>query len=144
MEVTQMSVPYTVWIGECQTWGCGVAFRFDNMIPYRVERLIFLNALVRPLHRGVIAIGDPADIETVKRLVEKAEKIESFIGHEATAKLLSQKLGINIPVNRGMYVPKHNDYVVIVALKRRLEKPEDVKDIRDEDIEFRIALYWLE
>jgi hypothetical protein len=35
-----------------------------------------------------------------------------------------------------MYTPRDGDLAVVVRLKKRLEKPEDVKNITENDIEF--------
>jgi hypothetical protein len=81
-------------------------------------------------------------VEEAKEIVKKAEKVESYIGHEATAKLLSQLFGREIPVSRAMYTPKNCDMAITVRLKKRLEKPEDVKNVTVNDVEFLLVRYY--
>jgi uncharacterized protein (UPF0248 family) len=40
-----------------------------------------------------------------------------------------------------MYDPKPDDTAVVIRLKKRLEKPEDVKNITINDIEFILVEY---
>jgi hypothetical protein len=73
--------------------------------------------------------------------IKLAECIESYIGHEATAKLLEKLTSRPIAVNRAIYSPEDDDYAIIVRLKKRLEKPEDVKNVTESDIEFIEVMY---
>jgi hypothetical protein len=82
----------------------------------------------------------PVTLGEVRELVKGGE-IVSFIGHEATARLLSQLLSINVPMNRSMYDPMPGDTAVVVRLKRRLEKPEAIKDVKESDVEFILVEY---
>jgi hypothetical protein len=107
-----------------------------------IERIILLNALVPVSDKPAIVASIPTTIENIKELVRRAQKIESYIGHEATAKLLTQLFGVEIPVSRAMYVPQNWDLAVVVRLKKRLEKPEDVKTVKPEDIEFLLVKYY--
>jgi hypothetical protein len=136
------SVPAVVEVGECQSTGCGYSFIFGYP-PATIERLVLLNAIVPPTGRGAIIVSEPVSVDEVKELVAIARHVDSFIGHEATAKLLSELLTINVPVNRGMYVPRNGDYAVVVRLKKRLEKPEDIRTVTPSDVEFRVAYYML-
>jgi hypothetical protein len=107
-----------------------------------IEKLVLLNALVPVSDKPAIVISLPVTVEEAKEIVKKAEKVESYIGHEATAKLLSQLFGREIPVSRAMYQPRNEDLALIVRLRKRLEKPEDVKNIRPEDLEFLLIRYY--
>ena len=106
-----------------------------------VKRVVLLNALVPVSDKPAITISVPINIEEAKELVKKSE-IESYIGHEATAKLLSTLLEREIQVNRGTYTPKNYDIAIIVRLKKRLEKPEDVKTVTLNDVEFLLVRYY--
>jgi hypothetical protein len=79
-------------------------------------------------------------LEDVKALI-KDKEIVSFIGHEATAKLLTQLLSVEVPTSRAMYDPRPGDFAIVVRLKKRLEKPEDVKSVTVDDIEFILVEY---
>jgi methyl coenzyme M reductase subunit C len=107
-----------------------------------VEKIVLLNALVSVSDKPAIIISMPTTVENIKELVRRAKVVESYIGHESTAKLLTMLLGREIPVNRGMYTPENKDLAVVVRLKKRLEKVEDVKNVKPEDIEFLLVKYY--
>jgi len=50
--------------------------------------------------------------EIVRRAI-KAENVLSIVGHDVTAKLFSQELGIPIPCNRITYTVKPGDAILI-------------------------------
>jgi len=105
------------------------------------SKIIFLNALVTSSKIPLVLRTKPVSIEEVKSVIRDRE-IVSFIGHEATAALLTQLLSVNVPFNRSAYDPKPGDVAVIVRLKKRLEKPEDVKNVTVNDIEFILVEYY--
>ena len=105
------------------------------------RKIVFLNALITSSKIPMTLKTKPVTLDEVRKIVGDKE-IQSFIGHEATANLLSSLLNINVPMNRSMYDPKPNDVAVIVRLKKRLEKPEDVKNITENDIEFILVEYY--
>jgi hypothetical protein len=107
-----------------------------------IEKVILLNALVPVSDKPAIVASVPTTVENAKELVRRAKVIESYIGHEATAKLLTQLFGVEIPVSRAMYTPRNKDLAVVVRLKKRLEKPEDVKNVKPEDIELLLVKYY--
>lgn len=133
-------VPRAIPVGECITTGCGTSYRLYRFSNFSFTRLVLLNALVPPSDGGVIAITPPLSIEEVKLILENAKEIESYIGHESTAKLLSRLANKEIQVNRGMWSPVPDTYVLVVRLRRRLPRSGDV-EVRPEDLEFRLALY---
>jgi len=105
------------------------------------EKIILLNALVTSSKIPLILKTKPLNnLDEVKKLVKDRE-IVSFIGHEATAQLLTTLLNKPVPTNRSMYDPRPNEVAVVVRLKKRLEKPEDVKNVKPEDIEFILIEY---
>ena len=107
-----------------------------------IEKVVLLNALVPVSDKPAITISVPVTVEEAKTLIIKAKKIESYIGHEATAKLLSQIFEREVQVNRGMYVPQNWDSAIVVRLKKRLEKPEDVRNVTEKDIELLLVRYY--
>jgi len=140
--MTRKIIPIGYPVGDCQTVGCGFAYSLEplrNTIEFK--KLVLLNALVPHPEGAVMAVSPTLTIEEVREIVKRAKKIESYIGHESTAKLLTELLGVEIPYNRAMYKPNYDDYALVVRLKKRLQKPEDIKDIKPEDIEFRLVLY---
>jgi len=104
------------------------------------QKIVFLNALVTSSRLPLTLRTRPISIDEARTLVGGKE-ITSFIGHEATAKLLSSILAVDIPVNRGMYDPRPGDVAVVVRLKKRLEKPEDVQNVSESDVEFILVEY---
>jgi hypothetical protein len=122
----------------------------DNVCPCHIfivkrqgvaNKVVLLNALV-PADEPAIMVTVPVTTKEVVKLVSEAQKIESYIGHEATAKLLSQLFGKEIPMNRAMYKPNNNDLAIVVRLRKRLEKPEDMKNVKLEDLEFLLVRYY--
>jgi hypothetical protein len=105
-----------------------------------VSKITLLNALVTSSKTPLTLKTRPISLDEARNVIEGKE-IVSFIGHEATASLLGQLLAVTIPVNRGMYDPKPGDVAVVVRLKKRLEKPEDVKNVKPEDVEFILVEY---
>jgi hypothetical protein len=99
-------------------------------------KLILLNAVV-PCE-GFIFI-QKLDTSTAVELLQRVNDVKSFIGHEATARLLASLTGREIMYNRSMYAPKHGDVAIVVRLKTRISA--DVKDVRVEDLEFLVAWY---
>jgi len=127
--------------------GCGCSCNiFISKYPLKeesiVEKIVLLNALVPVSDKPAITISVPVTVEEAKTLIIKAKKIESYIGHEATAKLLSQIFEREVQVNRGMYVPQNWDSAIVVRLKKRLEKPEDVRNVTEKDIELLLVRYY--
>jgi len=105
-----------------------------------MERIIFLNALITSSKMAMTLKTRPVSLNEVKEIIKEKE-IESYIGHEATTNLLSSLLNRTVPTNRSMYDPKPNDIAVIVRLRKRLEKPEDIKNVSENDIEFILVEY---
>jgi len=105
-------------------------------------KVVLLNAVVTRSDKPAIVVSRPASLQEVRELVSNTSGVESYIGHEATARLLSELLGVEVPVSRAMYVPRRGDLAVVARLRRRLERPEDVKNVRPEDVEFLIVNYY--
>ena len=92
------------------------------------------------------------DLEDVRKFIVYAVKhgleIKSIIGHESTAKILSELLNYNVAVNREMYKMQKNDLLVVFQLKERLpegkvlSKEELEKLVRENKVEFWLA--WIE
>ena len=102
-----------------------------------VTKVVLLNAAL--MFPDTIAFARRASFEELKEVVEIARRhgipIESYIGHPATAELLSKLLGVEVPVNRAMYQPNAADLVYVVRLKKRLATPQEVVELTPEDLE---------
>jgi hypothetical protein len=71
-------------------------------------------------------------LEVVKKMIQSADEIESAIGHESTAQILTELTGINIPVNRVKYEQSCNEIAIIFQLRSR---PNEGKILTREEIE---------
>jgi hypothetical protein len=76
---------------------------------------------------------------TAKELLEGKEFV-SAIGHEATAKVLSDLLGINIPYNRITVKMKPYDSAIHFVLKTRLPEGKVLTEEELKELEFTLAL----
>lgn len=70
-------------------------------------------------------------LEEVKELIEYVE-IQSAIGHRATAEILTELLGTNVPMNRIQYEQQTGEIAIVFKLKSRI--PEG-KILTREEIE---------
>jgi hypothetical protein len=147
MGVNMLKQPYKIYLDSGCPSGDGYScliFIVKQLLEEKdtVEKVVLLNALVPVSDKPAIIISVPTTVENTKELARRAKVVESYIGHESTAKLLTMLLGREIPVNRGMYTPENKDLAVVVRLKKRLEKPEDIKNVKPEDIEFLLVKYY--
>jgi len=77
--------------------------------------------------------------QIAKELLEEKEFV-SAIGHEATAKVLSDLLGINIPYNRIAVKLKAGDSAIHFVLKTRLPEGKVLTEEELKGLEFTLAL----
>ena len=105
-----------------------------------METVVLLNALITSSRMPMTLKTQPVGLGDVRKIVEK-KVVASYIGHEATAALLTQLLSVSVPTNRAMYDPMPGDKAIVVRMRKRLEKPEDLKEIREGDIEFLFVEY---
>jgi len=61
-----------------------------------------------------------ASAEDVKNILNQG--FVSAIGHEATAKIITTQLGVNVPVNRVSISLKRGDTLLVYQLLKRLEE----------------------
>jgi hypothetical protein len=59
-------------------------------------------------------------VDDVKKILENNKSIKSIIGHESTATLLSQLLGIKVEFNREAIMLKPGDSLIVFQLLTRL------------------------
>ena len=74
----------------------------------------------------------PITLEQARELVENAYSLDSAIGHESTAQIMSELLGIDVPVNRQMFEQKSGQKALVFKLNGR---PPEGKILSREDIE---------
>jgi hypothetical protein len=106
---------------------------------YFMSEIAVLNALVPA--PGII-VYVPLELLEAKSILAKKTNIISYIGHPSTAKILSELAGREVPVNRAEYVPKDEDIVLVVRLKKRLPQPSEA-EVKPEDLEFALVHYAL-
>lgn len=70
-------------------------------------------------------------LEEAKKLVETNE-LDSAVGHMSTAQVMSTLLGVDIPVNRQMFVQEAGQKALVFKLNGR---PEEGKILSAEEIE---------
>ena len=117
------------------------------------RRIVLANAFsVNMLENDCSVRFKKVDLEDVRKFIVYAVKhnleIKSVIGHESTAKILSELLNYNVVVNREAYKMQKNDLLIVFQLKTRLEegkvlsKEELEKLLQEGKIEFWLA--WIE
>lgn len=73
------------------------------------------------------------DLDTAKNFIsEYGTQLDSAIGHESTAVVMSTLLGVEIPVNRQMFCQKVGQQALVFKLNGR---PEEGKILTVADIE---------
>jgi hypothetical protein len=139
-EVVGVIPELTTWLWGGPPSECMEAIELLPLSKVKLKKVIILNAFVIP-RKPMVIVTLPTNIENVRAIVQRAENIESYVGHEATARLLTELLGREVPVNRSEYEPRVGDIAVIARLKRRLQAPADIKDLKLEDLEFHVVNY---
>jgi hypothetical protein len=81
----------------------------------------------------------PISIEEAKELLQNNE-FTSAIGHESTAKLLSELLNINIPANRIQVKMSSGDVAIVFQVLTRLPEGKVLTDEELKNIPFRLGL----
>jgi len=105
--------------------------------------LYIFNSLITPIdfdsYPLVFVVYEKISIEKARKLLKK-EQFVSAIGHEATAKLLSQLLGINIPVNRITVFMKPKDMGIHFFLKQRLPEGAVLNEQQLKQLQYWLVL----
>lgn len=74
-------------------------------------------------------------LENVKREIELGKnRVLSVIGHQSTADILSELIGITVEVNRINYCQEDNDLAVVFKLRGRPEEGKLLTKAEIEDI----------
>jgi len=94
--------------------------------------LYILNTATLPLKEGeeYLITARQISIDEVKEILEK-EYFTSAVGHKATAELLTNVLGIEIPYNRIQIELQPGDKVLAFLLKKRLEEGQVIKTVEE-------------
>ncbi len=67
-------------------------------------------------------INDKGAKKLVKRCIKRGIEILSIVGHESTAKVLSEILGVEIKANRIVYKMKEGDVILATVISFRPEE----------------------
>lgn len=117
-----------------------------DTLPWLYDRLILLNSAIA--FPGYITYHHPISLDVAKEIVKEfassGKIIESYIGHQSTASLLSRLLGIEVKVNRDMAEVDLDTIALVFRLRKRLPKPEEVSDISEDDIEVGLLTFGVE
>lgn len=66
--------------------------------------------------------------------------LQSYIGHAATARILSKVLGVDVVVNRATYQQEVGDSAIVFKLRRRIDMPRELTVEEVEEIGFDLGL----
>jgi len=110
--------------------------QYETQFIPRFGRLVISNAFSpNMLEKSELVAILKLDIDSAKQLVSEAYRsgktIVSIVGHQSTANLLSQMLGVEVPVNRVDYKLSEYDLLLVFTIPVRL--PEG-KVLTDEEI----------
>lgn len=113
------------------------------------ERLPLLSAaLVFPGYLAyAVEISAEEAAGIIKAAVRKGKRVESYVGHPATARIVSELAGVEIPARRAEYTPAEGrgvfsgELALVVRLRRRPAKPGDYQVTLD-DLQF-LAVYYV-
>ena len=94
--------------------------------------LYILNSATLPLKSGkeYTIKAKELTIEEAKEILQ-AEPFISAVGHEATAKALTNVFGVEIPLNRIQIFLDKGDKLLSIILKKRLEEGKVLKTIEE-------------
>lgn len=86
---------------------------------------------------GVFAYA-PISRENAKLMIE-ANGFESYIGHQATADILSTLFGIDVSVNRAEYVQQGGLIALVFKLNTRMTEPRELTVDEIEEIGYTLG-----
>jgi hypothetical protein len=85
-----------------------------------MKRLILLNAPILTVY-GKFEF-EPISVDEARKVVRQAERVESAIGHAATAEVISGSLDFSVVVNRIELLQAIEDLALVFRLKKRLSE----------------------
>ena len=77
---------------------------------------------------SIVRVTPEVAREVIDRAVENGFEVVSIVGHESTAKLISQMLGHEVGVNRVNYVMMPEDVIIAVVVGTRLPEGKVLND----------------
>ena len=104
-------------------------------------RVVFLNALPLNAIPKDIQYFDIAckrtTIEAIADIVRHSLKIENYIRHESTVRLLSKLLNIDLKPSSGLYEYKNSDVLAIITLKKP-QRGQEI-EVKEEDLDYYLC-----
>lgn len=97
-----------------------------------MRRIVFFNCSIMT-DTGVF-VKEKTFLRKVKKIMEKTKNIESAIGHESTAEILTELTGRKIPVRRVKYVQQTFPEEMAIVFQLR-SRPDEGKILTREEIE---------
>jgi hypothetical protein len=105
--------------------------------------LYVLNSIIVPVDfqnkQGYVVSLWKIDLETARKIVKEMPFI-SAVGHEATAKVLSELLGVEIPFNRITVKMKEGDAGLHFVLRTRLPEGKVLSEEELRQLDFDLVL----
>lgn len=81
--------------------------------------------------------SDEEAIDTVNRYLERGYDLESYVGHESTAKIISKKLKMKIPVKRiAVETNMVDDVILVFQLLQRIPPATELSEEQLEKIKY--------
>jgi len=103
------------------------------------KKIYVLNTLIIPIdfskHPKATVLMEKISVEEVKQILTNNPFV-SAVGHEATAKLLSQLFGVSIPVNRIAIYLEPGDTGIHFFLKTRLPEGKVLSEAELKTLDF--------
>ena len=102
-------------------------------------RTVISNAFsVNMLKQDTMLFFAQITLDIATFMVNDSGKIYSIVGHQATADLLSAKLGCLVPLNRENYKKEKDDRIIVCLPSKRLEEGKvlSLEELEQIDIKF--------
>jgi len=77
-------------------------------------------------------------IEAIVDIVKHSLKVENYIRHESTVKLLSKLLNMELKPSAGLYTYEKGDILIIVTLKKP-QRGQEV-EVKEEDLDYYLCI----
>lgn len=107
-----------------------------------IQKLLLLNAPVLTAHGDfrfeLISLESARDL--VKEFTQSGKPVESAIGHEATASILSDMLGIEVAANRIGICQQPGESAIVFKMRSRLSEGRILNRKEIENLGFEFGL----
>lgn len=76
--------------------------------------------------------------KTIDALVRQGARIECYIRHESTVRVLNQALGLDLKPSNALYRYQEGDVLIVVGLKKPV-RGQEVADVTIDDLDIAIV-----